>query len=104
MSGSMKKILSHADLIAAVAVVLVVVMMIVPLPPGLIDLFITPTLAAAITIVVATLYVPRALDFAAFPSLLLLTTMFRLAINVSVTRPILLHGGCGSRAKGFGPF
>ncbi|HWH18898.1 MAG TPA: flagellar biosynthesis protein FlhA, partial [Solirubrobacterales bacterium] len=100
----MKKLLSHADLIAAVAVVMVVVMMIVPLPPGLIDLFITLNIASAITIVVATLYVPRALDFAAFPSLLLLTTMFRLAINVSVTRQILLHGDGGSVVKAFGSF
>jgi flagellar biosynthesis protein FlhA len=100
----MKKLLAHADLVAAVAVVMVVVMMIVPLPPGLIDLFITLNIASAITIVVATLYVPRALDFAAFPSLLLLTTMFRLAINVSVTRQILLHGDGGSVVKAFGSF
>ncbi|HVW45807.1 MAG TPA: flagellar biosynthesis protein FlhA [Solirubrobacterales bacterium] len=104
MSASMKKLLTHADLVAAVAVVMVVVMMIVPLPPGLIDLFITLNIASAITIVVATLYVPRALDFAAFPSLLLLTTMFRLAINVSVTRQILLHGDGGSVVKAFGTF
>ena len=104
MSASMKKLLSHADLVAAVAVVMVVVMMIVPLPTGVIDLFITLNIASAITIVVATLYVPRALDFAAFPSLLLLTTMFRLAINVSVTRQILLHGEGGSVVKAFGTF
>ncbi len=104
MSASMKKLMAHADLVAAVAVVLVVVMMIVPLPPGLIDLFITLNIASAITIVVATLYVPRALDFAAFPSLLLLTTMFRLAINVSVTRQILLHGDGGSVVHAFGTF
>src|ERR1700761_6840234 len=104
MSGSMKKLLSHADLIAAVAVVLVVVMMIVPLPTGVIDLFITLNIASAITIVVATLYVPRALDFAAFPSLLLLTTMFRRATNVSVPRQILLHGEGGSVVKAFGSF
>ncbi len=104
MSAGFKKLMSHADLLAAVAVVLVVVMMIVPLPPGLIDLFITLNIASAITIVVATLYVPRALDFAAFPSLLLLTTMFRLAINVSVTRQILLHGEGGSVVHAFGSF
>jgi flagellar biosynthesis protein FlhA len=104
MSAGFKKLMSHADLVAAVAVVLVVVMMIVPLPPGLIDLFITLNIASAITIVVATLYVPRALDFAAFPSLLLLTTMFRLAINVSVTRQILLHGNGGSVVHAFGTF
>jgi flagellar biosynthesis protein FlhA len=104
MSAGFKKLMSHADLLAAVAVVMVVVMMIIPLPPGLIDLFITLNIASAITIVVATLYVPRALDFAAFPSLLLLTTMFRLAINVSVTRQILLHGDGGSVVKAFGSF
>jgi len=104
MSAGFKKLMAHADLVAAVAVVLVVVMMIVPLPPGLIDLFITLNIASAITIVVATLYVPRALDFAAFPSLLLLTTMFRLAINVSVTRQILLHGDGGSVVHAFGTF
>jgi flagellar biosynthesis protein FlhA len=104
MSAGFKRLMSHADLVAAVAVVLVVVMMIVPLPPGVIDLFITLNIASAITIVVATLYVPRALDFAAFPSLLLLTTMFRLAINVSVTRQILLHGDGGSVVHAFGTF
>ncbi|MBS1862432.1 MAG: flagellar biosynthesis protein FlhA [Actinobacteria bacterium] len=104
MSAGFKKLMAHADLVAAVAVVLVVVMMIVPLPPELIDLFITLNIASAITIVVATLYVPRALDFAAFPSLLLLTTMFRLAINVSVTRQILLHGEGGSVVHAFGTF
>ncbi|MBS1890656.1 MAG: FHIPEP family type III secretion protein, partial [Actinobacteria bacterium] len=104
MSGAMKKLMAHADLVAAVAVVMVVVMMIIPLPPGVIDLFITLNIASAITIVVATLYVPRALDFAAFPSLLLLTTMFRLAINVSVTRQILLHGDGGSVVQAFGSF
>jgi flagellar biosynthesis protein FlhA len=104
MSGPLKRLLSHADLIAAVAVVMVVVMMIVPLPPALIDLFITLNISSAIVIVIATLYVPRALDFSAFPSLLLLTTMFRLAINISVTRQILLHGDGGAVVEAFGNF
>ena len=55
-------------------------------------------------IVVATLYVPRALDFSAFPSLLLLTTLFRLAINISVTRLILLEGDAGHVVTAFGEF
>ena len=104
MSEGMSRLLRHADLVAAVAVVMVVVMMIVPLPPLLLDLFITLNISAAIAIVVATLYVPRALDFAAFPSLLLLTTLFRLAINVSVTRQILLHGEGGEVVEAFGSF
>src|ERR1700753_1840643 len=104
MSGSMKKLLSHADLIAAVAVVMVVVMMIVPLPPGLIDLFITLNIASAITIVVATLYVPRVLDFAAIPSLLVLTTRFGRALNGAVPRQILLPGDGGSVVQASGSF
>jgi flagellar biosynthesis protein FlhA len=94
----------YADLIAAAVVVLVVVMMVIPLPPVLLDLAITLNISAALAIVVSTLYVRRALDFSAFPSLLLLTTLFRLAINVSVTRLILLHGDAGNVVKAFGNF
>src|SRR3954468_23239652 len=104
MATSMQKLMKHTDLIAAGAIVLVVVMMIDPLPSALIDLAITLNISIALAIVVATLYVPRALDFAAFPALLLLTTLFRLAINISVTRLILLHGDAGHVVKAFGSF
>src|SRR5215216_5979436 len=104
MAPAMQKMLKHTDLIAAGAVVLVVVMMIVPLPPALIDLAITLNISIALAIVVATLYIPKALDFSAFPSMLLLTTLFRLAINISVTRLILLHGDAGGVVKAFGNF
>jgi flagellar biosynthesis protein FlhA len=104
----MQKLLSrvgkHSDLAAAGAIVLVVAMMIIPLPPMLLDFFITLNISAALMIVVATLYVPRALDFSSFPTLLLLTTLFRLAINVSVTRLILLHGDAGHVVEAFGNF
>jgi flagellar biosynthesis protein FlhA len=104
MTNALKQARRYADLIAAAVVVLVVVMMVIPLPPMLLDLAITLNISAALAIVVATLYVPRALDFSAFPSLLLLTTLFRLAINVSVTRLILLHGDAGGVVKAFGSF
>src|SRR6188472_2449032 len=104
MNSLMKRVGRHADLMAAGAVVLVVVMMIVPLPAFLLDLAITLNISSALMIVVATLYVPRALDFSSFPSLLLLTTLFRLAINVSVTRLVLLHGDAGHVVKAFGEF
>src|SRR5262245_5038669 len=100
----LKKAQRHSDLVAAAAVVLVVAMMVIPLPPFLLDLLITLNISAALMIVVATLYVPRALDFSSFPSLLLLTTLFRLAINVSVTRLILLHGDAGHVVEAFGNF
>src|ERR687893_1486874 len=103
-NASLKKLSQYSDLLAAGAVVLVVVMMIIPLPPFLLDLAITLNISIALAIVIATLYLPRALDFSAFPSLLLLTTLLRLAINVSVTRLILLHGDAGHVVEAFGNF
>jgi flagellar biosynthesis protein FlhA len=96
--------MAQTDLLAALGVVLIVVMLVVPLPPLLLDFFITLNISAGIAIVVATLYLRRALDFASFPSLLLLTTMFRLAINVSVTRLILTTGDAGHVIRAFGEF
>jgi flagellar biosynthesis protein FlhA len=79
-------------------------MLVVPLPSELLSLLITINIATALTVVAATMYLNKALDFASFPSLLLLTTMFRLAINVSVTRLILTSGNAGSVVKAFGEF
>lgn len=103
-SPLLKKVLGQTDLLAALGVVLIVVMLVVPLPPLLLDFFITLNISAGIAIVVATLYLRRALDFSSFPSLLLLTTMFRLAINVSVTRLILTTGDAGHVIRAFGEF
>jgi len=102
--NSVRRLLGHTDLLAAIAVVMVITMLVVPLPSALLDLLITLNISAALTIVVATMYLGKALDFASFPSLLLLTTMFRLAINVSVTRLILTTGDAGSVVKAFGEF
>jgi flagellar biosynthesis protein FlhA len=99
-----RRFLPHADMLAAVAVVLVVTMLVVPLPAPLLSLLITLNIAAALTIVATTMYLGKALDFASFPSLLLLTTMFRLAINVSVTRLILTTGEAGGVINAFGEF
>src|SRR5258708_7823837 len=77
-------------------------MMIVPLPAQIIDLVIALNIAAALAILITTMYVPKAIDFGAFPSLLLFTTLLRLAINVSVTRLILLHGDAGGVIRSFG--
>ncbi|MGC9220617.1 MAG: flagellar biosynthesis protein FlhA [Solirubrobacteraceae bacterium] len=102
--GILNRILSHTDLMAAVAVVTVVTMLIIPLPPTVLDFMITLNISGGLMIVVASMYMSNALEFSAFPSLLLLTTMFRLAINVSVTRQILSTGNAGSVVKAFGQF
>jgi flagellar biosynthesis protein FlhA len=99
-----KRLLRHTDMLAAVSVVLVVTMLVVPLPSELLSLLITVNIATALTVVATTMYLGKALDFSSFPSLLLLTTMFRLAINVSVTRLILTTGNAGSVVKSFGEF
>jgi flagellar biosynthesis protein FlhA len=100
----LRRMLRHSDMLAAVGVVLVVTMLVVPLPSALLSLLITLNIATALMVVAATMYLGKALDFAAFPSLLLLTTMFRLAINVSVTRLILTTGNAGGVVKSFGEF
>jgi flagellar biosynthesis protein FlhA len=102
--NTVKALLRHMDLLAAVAVVLVVSMLVIPLPSPLIDMFITLNISGALAIVVATMYLEKPLEFSSFPSLLLITTMFRLAINVSVTRLILTHGNAGSVVSAFGQF
>jgi flagellar biosynthesis protein FlhA len=104
MTNMMNKVGKYTDLIAAGVVVLVVVMLIIPLPPMLLDLLITLNISVALAIVVTTLYVQKALEFSVFPSLLLITTLFRLAINISVTRLILLHGDAGHVVSAFGNF
>ena len=104
MAGSMQKMGKYTDLIAAGVVVLVVVMLIIPLPPMLLDLLITLNISCALAIVVTTLYVKKALEFSVFPTLLLITTLFRLAINISLTRLILLHGDAGHVIEAFGKF
>jgi flagellar biosynthesis protein FlhA len=104
MDNALRRVLSHTDMLAAIGVVLVICMLVIPLPPMLLDLLITLNISAALAVVVATMYLSSALEFSSFPSLLLLMTMFRLAINVSVTRQILLHGNAGSVVKDFGQF
>jgi flagellar biosynthesis protein FlhA len=82
------------------AVVSIVVMMVVPLPTLLLDLLLVCNLAGALV----SMHVRRALDFSIFPSLLLIATLFRLALNVSVTRLVLLHGNAGKVVESFGHF
>ena len=86
------------------AVVVIVIMLVVPLPSFLLDLLISINLAGALVILLTTMHVEKARDFSVFPSLLLVATMFRLALNVSVTRLVLLHGYAGAVVQSFGNF
>jgi type III secretory pathway component EscV len=99
--------LSHgrrADLLLAALVVAIVGMMIVPLPTALIDLCIALNLTLGILLLATALYLRDPLSFAAFPTLLLLSTLYRLALNVSSTRLILLQADAGRVIEAFGSF
>src|SRR5258706_7059491 len=92
--------LTGADLGPSLALVGVLAMMVLPVPAFLLDLMLVLSISLALTILVVALYVNQPLDFSSFPSLLLFTTLARLALNVSSTRLILLHGEEGPSAAG----
>jgi type III secretion protein V len=96
--------LGGAELALAALVVGVVAMMIVPLPTWLLDVLLATNLSLSVAILLVVLYVPDALAIATFPTVLLLTTLFRLALNVSSSRLILLQANAGDVIKAFGGF
>ena len=93
-----------ADAGLALLVVVVVALMVVPLPTWLLDILLATNLSAAIAVLLVVLYVPDAISIATFPTLLLITTLFRLALNVSSTRLILLQANAGEVIRSFGQF
>lgn len=99
------ELLQRKDIIFAFGVVLIVIMMVVPLPSMILDVFLTLNIAVSLIILLVSIYNKEALQFSAFPSMLLITTLFRLSLNVSSTRLIL--SGQGSTIeiiKAFGNF
>jgi flagellar biosynthesis protein FlhA len=84
----------------ALAVLGILAVMLIPLPPVLLDLLLTSNLALSLLTLLIGMYILRPLDFSVFPSLLLLLTLFRLSLNVASTRLVLLHGHEGTRAAG----
>lgn len=97
-------ILKHPDILLAILVISMLGMMIIPLPPFILDLFLTLNITFAITLLISSLYIPNAISIASFPTLLLLTTLYRLSLNVSSTRLILLNGYAGEVINSFGRF
>jgi flagellar biosynthesis protein FlhA len=95
---------STAQIAVPVGVILIVVMMVVPLPPAILDLLLVVNIAASILVLLVSMQVRRPLDFAVFPSLLLVLTLFRLSLNISSTRLIMLEGYAGKVVEAFGSF
>jgi flagellar biosynthesis protein FlhA len=89
-----------AALGAPIAVLMVLSMMVLPLPPFVLDLLFTFNIAMAVMVMMVAAHMVRPLDFAAFPTVLLLTTLMRLSLNVASTRVVLLEGHTGTGAAG----
>ncbi|MFB6363981.1 flagellar biosynthesis protein FlhA [Paenibacillus elgii] len=92
------------DLVVLIGVIGIVLMMVVPLPIWLLDVLLIINISAALLIILIGMNTQDALQFSIFPSLLLITTLFRLALNVSTTRNILAHGDAGNVVSTFGSF
>lgn len=99
-SKRFEKYTKNTDLFIAFGVLAIIGVMIIPLPAVMLDVALTFSLALSLLILLTSIYVTRTLDFTSFPSLLLITTLFRLSLNVATTRLILSHGHEGPQAAG----
>lgn len=92
------------DLGLALWVILIISFLIMPVPPTMVDMLITVNFAVTFVLLMLSLYVPSVLSLSTFPTLLLFTTLFRLALNITTTRQILLHADAGKIIYTFGHF
>ncbi|MCX7678576.1 MAG: flagellar biosynthesis protein FlhA [Spirochaetes bacterium] len=98
--------MQKTDVLIGIGVIVVVAMLVIPIPTFLLDFLMALSITSGILILLIVMYVPRSFDFTVFPSLLLISTVFRLALNVSSTRLILLQGAAfdGKIIRAFGEF
>src|SRR5213592_2759240 len=97
---SLSMLKANTDVCIAVGIIGILLIMVLPLPAPVLDLLLAMNLALSLVTILVALYTLEPLEFAIFPSLLLFLTLFRLALNISSTRLILLHGNQGPDAAG----
>ncbi|WP_346890199.1 flagellar biosynthesis protein FlhA [Clostridium sp. UBA1056] len=95
---------NNLDIVIAFGVILIVLMIIIPLPPWILDIFFAINISISIVIMLLTMFTTNVLQLSVFPTLLLVTTLFRLALNVSSTRLILGQADAGKIVQAFGEF
>lgn len=100
----LKNFQSHPELIILLLMVMIISMLVIPLPTYLIDFLIGLNLVLAILVFMSSFYIDRILSFSSFPSILLITTLFRLALSISTSRLILLEANAGEIINSFGLF
>ena len=97
---NVKSLMKNKDIFLSFVVLISIALIMIPLPTGVLDIALSMNLTMAIVIILITMYTPESLDFSIYPSILLITTIYRLALNVSSTRLILLNGTQGTDAAG----
>ena len=102
--SKLSNILKNNDIVLAIGLVVIVCMMVIPLPAPFLDILLTINISLAVVILLVCLYTQEPLDYSSFPTVLLIATLFRLGLNVSSTRLILLHGQAGNVISSFGEF
>src|SRR5690606_21384465 len=93
-----------SDIVVVTGILVIVVMMVIPLPTFLVDLLLVLNMGLSLLVLLLTMNVKRPLELAVFPTLLLILTLFRLALSISTTRLILLQGDAGRVVEAFGHF
>jgi len=101
---ALSSISRSSDLLLAFLILTIIMMLIFPVSPPVIDILISVNLTASVSILLVSLYIQKAIQLSIFPSLLLITTMYRLGVNISSTRQILLHANAGHIISAFGHF
>jgi flagellar biosynthesis protein FlhA len=101
---SVAALLKRADLIFMAGLFATVLLLIVPIPPQLLDVFLALNIGLSLMVLLAIIYVKDPPEFSSFPTLLLALTLFRLALNISSTRQIMIHGYAGEIIQSFGHF
>jgi len=96
----LKVIQQRGDILVAVSVVAILGVMILPVPPFILDILLSLSISLSLVIIITSIYIKKPLDFSVFPSILLMTTLYRLSLNVASTRLILLRGNEGIDAAG----
>jgi flagellar biosynthesis protein FlhA len=99
-SRALQKVQSHSDTVFAVGLFGLMAIMIMPLPPIALDMLLVCSISISLLVFLLTIYAKRPVEFSIFPTLLLITTVFRLSLNVASTRLILIHGGEGEASAG----
>ncbi|MHC2599142.1 type III secretion protein V [Kluyvera sp. 1366] len=102
--GTILNLKQKYEMLGSIFIFLIIFMLIIPLPLALIDILISISIGISSLLIMLAMFLPRAISFSSFPSVLLITTIFRLALSIATTRQILTQGDAGEIVGAFGEF